>query len=72
MISDLTDFFSELISFSCSTSVDKNTASTGSRIGVTVFDDACDLALCYPNELLRVFDILEMHKNQHIFSKYVD
>ncbi len=34
-----------LISFSCSTNIDKNTASIGSRSGATVHDDACSLAL---------------------------
>jgi len=35
----------EFISFSCSTSIDKSTASIGSRRGATVHDEACCLAL---------------------------
>jgi hypothetical protein len=36
---------SEIISFSCSTNIDKNTASIGSSIGATLHDDACCRAL---------------------------
>ena len=39
------DWRSEIISFSCSTSIDKKTASIGSSKGVTVHEEACALAL---------------------------
>jgi hypothetical protein len=39
------DWRSDIISFSCSTNIDKNTASIGSRSGATVQEEACTLAL---------------------------